>query len=75
MSPNERLQTYVREHNIVDIEVQDKDYNDDNADDDSDENEEGDDINENALPDAGVFEGALSNMVEVWGNDQAIIDR
>ncbi len=54
LSPNERLQTYVREHSIVDIEVQDTDYDVDN-DDDSDENE-GADLDENAFPDAGDFD-------------------
>jgi len=34
LSPNEWLQTYVREHNIVDIEVQDTDDNDNNDEDD-----------------------------------------
>jgi len=73
LSPNERLQTYVREHNIVDIEVQDMDGYDDNYDDDtSDDENEGDDIDENAFPDAGVFEGTLRNME--GGADQAIID-
>jgi hypothetical protein len=73
LSPNERLQTYVREHNIVYIEVQDTDYNYNNDDDDSSDDEnEGDDIDENAFPDAGVFEGTLGNM-EGMGN-QAIID-
>ena len=53
----------MREHNIVNIEVQDMDDYDDNYDDDtSDEENEGDDIDENAFPDAGVFEGTLSNM-------------
>ncbi len=27
LSPNERLETYVREHNIVDVEVEDTDHN------------------------------------------------
>ena len=62
LSPNERLQTYVREHNIVDIEVQDTNHNDDNDDDDSDENE-GDDLDENAFPDAGVFDGTSMSVV------------
>jgi hypothetical protein len=63
----------VREHNIVDIEVQDTHYNYDNDDDDSSDDEnEGDDIDENAFPDAGVFEGTLTNMEGV--GDQAIID-
>jgi hypothetical protein len=73
LSPNERLQTYGREHNIVDIEVQDTHYNYDSDDDDSSDDEnEGDDIDENAFPDAGVFEGTLTNMEGV--GDQAIID-
>jgi len=29
LSPNEQLQTYVREHNIINIEVEDTDHNDD----------------------------------------------
>jgi len=61
LSPNERLGTYVREHNIVDIKVEDTDNDDDN-DDDSDENE-GDDLYENAFPDAGVFDGTLTSVV------------
>jgi len=73
LSPNERLQTYVREHNIVDIEAQDTDtyYNNDD-DDSSDDENEGNDIDENAFPDAGVFEGSLTNIEGV--GDQAIID-
>jgi len=51
----------VREHNIVDIEVEDTEYNNDN-DDDSEENE-GDDLDENAFPDAGVFDGTLASVV------------
>ena len=61
LSPNERLQTYVREHNIVDIDVEDTDHNNDN-DDDSDKNE-GDDLDENAFPDAGVFDGTSASVV------------
>ncbi len=61
LSPNERLQTYVREHNIVNIEVEDTDHTDDN-DDDSDDNE-GDDLDENAFPDAGVFDGTSTSVV------------
>ena len=73
MSPNERLQTYVQEHNIVDIELQDTDnYHDNDDDDSSDDENEGDDIDENAFPDAGVFEGTLANIDGV--GDQAIID-
>ncbi len=73
LSPNEGLQTYVREHKIVDIEVQDMDGYDDNYDDDTSEDEnEGHDIDENAFLDAGVFEGTLMNME--GGANQAIID-
>jgi hypothetical protein len=60
LSPNEQLQTYVREHHIVDIEVEDTDYNNDN-DDDSDKNE-GEDLDENAFPDAGVFDGTSTSV-------------
>ena len=76
LSPNERLQTYVREHKIVDIEVQaDMDSYDDNYDDDTSDGEnEGLDINENAFLDAGVFEGTLTNMEGGRSEDQAIID-
>jgi hypothetical protein len=61
LSPNERLQTYVREHNIIDIEVEDIECNEDN--DDDSENEEGDDLDENAFPDTGVFDGTLASVV------------
>jgi hypothetical protein len=73
LSPNERLQTYVREHNIVDIVVQGTDdYHDNDDDDSSDDENEGDEIDENTFPDAGVFEGTLTNIEGV--GDQAIID-
>jgi hypothetical protein len=65
LSPNEHLQTYVREHNIVDIEVEDTEYNEDN-DDDSEENK-GDDLDENAFPDAGVFDGTSTSVVGSHG--------
>jgi len=61
LSPNERLQTYVREHCIVDIEVEDTEYNEDN-DDDSEENE-GDNLDEIAFPDGGFFDGTLTSVV------------
>jgi len=63
LSPNERLETYVREHNIVDVEVEDTDHNDvDDDDDDSDKNE-GDILDENTFPDAGVFDGTSTSVV------------
>ena len=61
LSPNERLETYVCEHNIVNVEVEDTDHNNDN-DDDSDENE-GDDLDEITFPDAGVFDGTSTSVV------------
>jgi len=51
----------VWEHNIVDIEVEGTEYNEGN-DDDSEENE-GDDLDENAFPDAGVFDGTSASVV------------
>jgi len=61
LSPNEQLETYVCEHNIVNVEVEDTDHNNDN-DDDSDENE-GDDLDEITFPDAGVFDGTSTSVV------------
>ena len=55
LSPSERLETYVREHSIIDIQVEDTDHNKDDDDDNSDENE-GNDLDENTFPDAGVFD-------------------
>ena len=48
LSPDERLETYVQQHNIVDIEINHKKINDNDDVDDSDE-EEGVDIDENAF--------------------------
>ena len=62
LSPNERPETYLREHNIVNVEVEDTDHNDDVDDDDSDENE-GDDLDKNTFPDAGVFDGTSMSVV------------
>ena len=60
LSPNERLQTYVREHCLVDIEVEDTEYNEDN-DDDSEKNE-GDNLDEIAFPDGGFFDGTVAEV-------------
>ncbi len=49
MSPDEQLETYVRQHDIVDIEFNCEEYDKDDDVDDSDE-EEGVDIDENAFP-------------------------
>jgi hypothetical protein len=63
LSPNERLETYVREYNIVDIEVEDTDHNDDDDDDDDSDENEGDDLDEITFPDAGVFDGTSTSVV------------
>ena len=49
LSTDERLETYVWQHNIVDIEFNCAEYDKDDDIDDSDE-EEGVDIDENAFP-------------------------
>ncbi len=49
MSPDERLETYVRQHDIVDIEFDPAEYDKDDDVDDSDK-EEGVDIDDNAFP-------------------------
>ncbi len=49
MSPDERLETYVRQHDIVDIEFDSAECIDDDDVDDSDK-DEGIDIDENAFP-------------------------
>jgi hypothetical protein len=49
LSLDERLETYVRQHDIVDIELDCAEYNEDDDVDDSDK-EEGVDIDENAFP-------------------------
>ena len=75
LSPNEWLQTYVREHNIVSIEVEDTESNENNDDNPYDSENEGEDLDENAFPElrfeadefqigdiyyAGVFDGTLT---------------
>jgi hypothetical protein len=50
LSPNERLETYVREHDIVDIDLEVTDIDDDNSDEDYDSEHEGDDLDDNAFP-------------------------
>ncbi len=55
LSPDERLETYVQQHNIVDIELDHAEYNEDDDVDDSDE-EEGVDIDENVFPELNLEE-------------------
>ena len=50
LSPNERLETYVREHDIVDIDLEVTEIDDDNSDEDYDSEHEGDDLDDNAFP-------------------------
>ncbi len=49
MSPDERLETYVRQHDIVDIEIDHTEFNDNDDVDDSDE-DEGVEIGDEAFP-------------------------
>ncbi len=50
LSPDERLEAYVRQHDIVDIEFNPTEYDkDDDIDDSDEEEEEGVDIDENAF--------------------------
>jgi hypothetical protein len=48
LSPDERLETYVWQHNIVDIEINHAEFNDDNDIDDSDK-DEGVEIGDDAI--------------------------
>jgi hypothetical protein len=49
LSPDEWLETYVRQHNIVDIEIDHAEFNDNDDVDDSDE-DEGVEIGDDAFP-------------------------
>jgi hypothetical protein len=49
LSPDERLETYVRQHDIIDIEINDAEFNDNDNVDDSDK-DEGVEIDDNAFP-------------------------
>jgi hypothetical protein len=49
LSPDERLETYVRQHDIVDIEIDHAEFNDNNDVDDSDK-DEGVEIGNDAFP-------------------------
>ena len=44
LSPNERLETYVRQHDIIDIEVDDTESNEDNDDNPYESENEGEDL-------------------------------
>ncbi len=55
MSPDEWLETYVRQHDILDIDLDHAEYNEDDNIDDSDK-DEGVDIDENAFPELNLEE-------------------
>ena len=50
LSPNEHLETYVQQHDIVDIEIDDTESNEDNDDKPYDSENEGEDMDANAFP-------------------------
>ncbi len=50
LSPNERLETYVRQHDIVEIEIDETEFEDNNSDKAYDSENEGDDLDDNAFP-------------------------
>jgi hypothetical protein len=54
LSPNERLETYVRQHNIVDIEIDETKFEDNNSDEAYDSENEGDDLDNNAFPELNL---------------------
>ncbi len=76
LSPDERLETYVRQHNIVDIEIDHAEFNDDNDVDDSDE-DEGVEIGDDVFPELILEEDdmQLGNQYSNNGlNDTHMID-
>jgi hypothetical protein len=50
LSPKESLETYVRQHDIVDIEIDEAEFEDNNSDEAYDSENEGDDLDDNAFP-------------------------
>jgi hypothetical protein len=50
LSPNECLETYVRQHDIVDIEIDETEFEDNNSDEAYDSENEGDDLDDNVFP-------------------------
>jgi hypothetical protein len=67
MSPDERLETYVRQHDILDIDFDHAEYNEDDNVDDSDKNE-GVDIDENAFPELNLEENDVQ-LVNQYSDD------
>ncbi len=50
LSPNESLETYVWQHDIVDIEIDETEFYDNNSDEAYDSENEGEDLDDNAFP-------------------------
>ncbi len=50
LSPNERLETYVWQHDIADIEIDNTEFDDNNDDNPYDSENEGEDVDDNAFP-------------------------
>ena len=50
LSPNERLETYVRQRDIVDIEIDETKFDDNKSDNAYDSENEGKDLDDNAFP-------------------------
>ncbi len=76
LSPDERLETYVRQHNIVDIDIDNAEFNDDDEVDDSDK-DEGVEIGDDAFLELILEEGKmqLGNQYSNDGlNDTRMID-
>ncbi len=58
LSPDERLETYVQQHNIIDIEINHTNFNDD-VDIDGSDKDEGVEIGDDAFPDLILEEGKM----------------
>ena len=63
LSPDERLATYVKEHDIVDIEL--CDALEEDSDDDDDDESEGDEINDDTFPDCEKEDVVLCQEIPV----------
>jgi hypothetical protein len=67
LSPYEGLETYVRQHDIVDIEINDAEFNDDDNVDDSEE-DEGIEIDDDAFPEL-ILEEDDMQLSKQFSND------
>ncbi len=67
LSPDERLETYVRQHDIVDIEIDHTEFNDNNDIDDSDK-DEGVEIGDDAFPEL-ILEEDEMQLVNQYSDD------